>query len=383
MPRPPLPLETWGKIRRTTVDGKQTAIAYYRDSDGHTRPMQRQGKTAADAERRLVKALRDRLAPTTEYLTRESTLQELASQWMVEINGSKRATSTKRRYQAAIDAHVNKAVGAVRIREATVPRMQRFVDAVAKNAGDGQARMMGVVITGMFGLAVRYGAADSNAGKDLLLPSVEREAVRAPSIDDVHTLRTIFAAYDAKPAARGNSVRDLAGIIDMLLATGARIGEVLALRWSKDVDLGMDKVSITGTVVYEKGKGVYRQEIPKSDESNRVLTLPTFAVDMLTRRRVDSYCDWVFPSATGKLRYPENVRQQWGVAVKGSTVEWMTTKSCRKAVATVIRNSEGLKAASEQLGHAGEGVTSKHYVERNLERRDMSQHLDVFVENSE
>jgi hypothetical protein len=67
--RPPLPLETWGKVSRTVVNGKPTAIAYYRDSDGRTRPMQRQGSTAAAAERNLLAALRDRLTPTTEYLT--------------------------------------------------------------------------------------------------------------------------------------------------------------------------------------------------------------------------------------------------------------------------------------------------------------------------
>lgn len=31
MARPPLELETWGRIRRTTVKGKPTAVAYYRD----------------------------------------------------------------------------------------------------------------------------------------------------------------------------------------------------------------------------------------------------------------------------------------------------------------------------------------------------------------
>ena len=35
MARPPLELETWGKIRRTTVDGKPAAVAYFRDVQDH------------------------------------------------------------------------------------------------------------------------------------------------------------------------------------------------------------------------------------------------------------------------------------------------------------------------------------------------------------
>lgn len=48
--------------------------------------------------------------------------------------------------------------------------MQRFVDLVAASSGESLARMLGVVLTGMFGLAVRHGAADFNVGRDLLLP---------------------------------------------------------------------------------------------------------------------------------------------------------------------------------------------------------------------
>ncbi|WP_344753148.1 tyrosine-type recombinase/integrase [Leifsonella bigeumensis] len=326
-------------------------------------------------------ALRDRLAPTAEYLTRESTLQQLADQWLADVWKSKRAVATKERYSSTVRAHVNKAVGEVRVREATVPRMQRLVDRVAESSGEGQARMLGVVLKGMFSLAVRYGAADSNIGSDLLLPTVDRGTVRAPSIDDVKLLRSLLTAYDSKTPARGNAIRDLADIGDLLIGTGGRIGEILALRWD-DVDLA-GRVTITGTVTRERGRGIYRQDIPKSDSSNRTLTLPTFVVDMLATRRVNAYNEWVFPSATGTLRWPENVRQQWATAVADSPVEWMTTKACRKAVATVIDAELGLEAAKDQLGQSDIGVTRRHYVARNLARPDRSELLNVFAENSE
>lgn len=69
MARPPLPLETYGKISETERNGKPAAITYYRDSDGVTRRMLRTGKTYPAAKRALVEALRDRLAPAGDVIT--------------------------------------------------------------------------------------------------------------------------------------------------------------------------------------------------------------------------------------------------------------------------------------------------------------------------
>lgn len=365
-----------------TIAGKPTAIAYYRDSDGITRPMQRQGKTPAAAERALLEALRDRLAPSREYLNRDSTLELLSIQWVEEIRKSKRAASTKERYEGTVRAHVNEAVGGVRVREATVPRIQRIIDRVAKNSGAAQARMLGVVFKGMFGLAVRMGAADSNVGLSLLLPPVETKEVRAPTIAEIRIMRAAFKTFDRVEPKRGDSIRDLADVGDMLAGTGTRIGEVLALRW-QDIDLNAGTVSITGTVSRIRGQGIFRQDFPKSQSSMRTLSLPRFVIDMLVRRRVRSYSEWVFPSSTGKLRWPENVRQQWDLALEKTSVSWMTTKACRKAVATLLDDEIDVDAAKDQLGHSGKEVTSKHYLERKMSRPDRSLTLDAFAENPE
>lgn len=378
MGRPPLILETWGRIRRTTIGGKPAAVAYYRDSDGVTRKMQRQGPTPAAAERALTEALRDRVAPTGEAITRESTLAELAKVWLLEIEAQGKATSTVERYRSTVHSCINEHVGAVRIREATAPRLQRIVDRVAERT-PAQARMLGVVLSGMMSLAVRYGAAPHSTADELRMPERAEDEVRAPSVDEIRALRVAMAAYDAKPAHRDGSIRDLAALVDVMIGTGCRPGEALALRWD-DVDLSEGKVLLNATVVRVPGEGLVRQEKPKSEASRRKLTLPGFVVDMLTARRVGSYSEWVFPSATGTLRWPENVRVQWKTAVTGTRVAWMTPKSCRKAVATVL----GVEAAQLQLGHADPAVTSRHYVEKPLERPDMASKLDTFaVENSE
>lgn len=315
--------------------GKDTAVAYYRDSDGVTRKMQRQGSTPAEAERNLTKALRDRVAPTGEQITRESTLSALAEEWLDEVRAEKKAIATVARYESTVRAQINEHVGKVRIREASPPRLQRILDRVAVNSGPAQARMLGVVLAGMMSLAVRYGAATSNTADELRVPQREKAAVRAPTIKDVWALRGAMAAFDKSPTHRDGSLRDLADFTDLLLGTGCRPGEALALRWD-DLDLGKGFVTISATIVRSAGQGLVRQEAPKSERSRRKLALPGFVLDAFAKRRVEAYCEWVFPSAVGTLRWPENVRVQWRAAIRETSVEWMTPKDCRKAVATVL-----------------------------------------------
>lgn len=49
-------------------------------------------------------------------------------------------------------------------------------------------------------------------------------------------------------------------MVDLMLATGARIGEILALHWA-DLNLAATRPTLTicGTLVFVKGMGFFRQ----------------------------------------------------------------------------------------------------------------------------
>lgn len=72
-----------------------------------------------------------------------------------------------------------------------------------------------------------------------------------------------------------------------MLGTSDRIGEALALR-KRDVNDSVSpmQVTVAGTLVVVKGKGVYRQDHPKTSTSRRVLQVPEFTAKVL-RRRLD------------------------------------------------------------------------------------------------
>jgi len=71
--------------------------------------------------------------------------------------------------------------------------------------------------------------------------------------------------------------------------TGTRIGEALAVRW-EDLDSSEQPptLTISGTIVYVKGKGFYRQPWTKSDAGYRTIVLPKFVVAILEWRRAEA-----------------------------------------------------------------------------------------------
>ena len=53
---------------------------------------------------------------------------------------------------------------------------------------------------------------------------------------------------------------DMSDLLELMLATGGRIGEVLALRWS-DVDFDAKSLLLDATIRTESGKGTYRKPL--------------------------------------------------------------------------------------------------------------------------
>lgn len=165
-----------------------------------------------------------------------------------------------------------------------------------------------------------------------------------------------------------------------MLATGARIGEILALRW-EDLDLAAERPTLTicGTLVFVKSQGNYRQPWTKSDAGYRRIVLPRFAVGMLMARKLDAPDnphDAIFASRRGTWLSPNNVRRQWRQARADTDLAWVTPHTFRKTVATLIKEEKDTKSASAQLGHSSEEVTDTYYIAKPVQAPDVSDILE-------
>lgn len=104
----------------------------------------------------------------------------------------------------------------------------------------------------------------------------------ALTVDDAMSLRRALRNEDAAVRA------ELPDLVGLMLATGCRINEALAVPWGQvDLKSEVPTVSIMATMMRLRGRGLVLQAHPKTDASKRSLKLPAFAVEMLLRRSVE------------------------------------------------------------------------------------------------
>src|ERR1035437_9573124 len=109
MGRPPLPVGTYANISvRRVAPGRHRARCRFRDYDGQVRYVVRFGPSQSAATRNLKAALVDRVAAAGPAdLARTSKVADLSALWLLEIEASELAKSTKARYSTIVSQFIN------------------------------------------------------------------------------------------------------------------------------------------------------------------------------------------------------------------------------------------------------------------------------------
>jgi integrase len=235
----------------------------------------------------------------------------------------------------------------------TTPVLDRFIAKIKKDVGPPTARTCRSIVSGVMGLAVRYGALSANPVREVeRVEGLPRKEPRALTEDE-------RAAWVVRLAGDEDAVRkDLPDLTAFMLATGARLGQTLAVVWS-EVDLERETVEITSTVIRVRGVGLVRKQT-KSRAGQRVLPLPSWAAAMLRRRFTENprLDEPVFPDARGGFRDRNNVQRDLREARGTKDLAWVTSHSFRKTTATIL-DEAGLspRIVADQLGHARPSMT--------------------------
>ncbi|UGT53999.1 tyrosine-type recombinase/integrase [Nocardia asteroides] len=410
MPRPVTELGTYGDIgTKAMPDGAWRAWATFRGYDGKGRLVDAYGPTENRAKAELRKKLANRQKQfkgrTRGKVTRDTRLSVLMDMWLAEAKRDEGVDQQSYdRYQDEIDVSKDKrakkgtvklrpALGELRVWEADTGRLDEHIQDLVAAGLKSKARLHKVILAGIMGLAVRYGALSENPVRDTARLRRRRAKPQIIERDRLNGLREQLRRWadgegiPGTPAYTHGPRRDqsVVDVADLILGSGVRPGEALAASWDQ-FDFSAESVTFTvsATVVRLKGRGLFRQEWTKTDAGHRIVTLPGFAVDMLKRLRDDPAAgricvvtalrkvggdvaevvdktSLVFPGRGGVLRDPHNFNRTWRAA-RGTVYKDVTQYTFRKTVATLIAEQSDAKTAAQQLGHSREGVTERHYI---------------------
>jgi len=372
--RPRIDIGTCGDVVfQIASTGGVRARAYYRDWDGSRRLVQASGETKAAAERALKLKLtrRAHTNPTDTALTLDSTFAKLGEYWLADIELEDRlAPATRDRYAAHLRQLVLPAFKDLTLREIGVARCDTLIKQLAHKSYN-RARQAKVVLRLAFGLAVRHEIIPRNPMDGIARLHKPPHTPDALTPKDVEAIRVAVRFWETGIVASGPKPDgQLSAIIEVMLGTSARIGEVLALR-RMDVDVTGPKPSvyIRGTITMPRGVPPYRQDHPKTAKSRRMMVVPSFTSEAI-RVRLAKMTDMtpealLFTSRNGTPLTMNNVRRQLRRVMELAGIEGVTPHKFRRTVATAINESADVELAAELLGHTDSKITIQHYIRRN------------------
>ena len=252
-------------------DGRWTAQLSYLDEDGEAKRRTLYGRTQADVRAKLRDA-RQRVESHEPVKDAAITLASWLDDWTAKaLEASDRKQATKDLYKTMVTAHLKPALGHIELGKLKPSDVEGLI---VKKRTDGLSassiRTMYTVLRGALEVAVRDGMVRRNVAAAVRRPTAERTEAVYLTIDQAQKLLAVIAGDRLESLYR------------LMLATGLRRGEALALGWT-DVDLTENVLRVRGTLS-RTSKGLQITE-PKTERSRRTVPLPRSAVESLKAHR--------------------------------------------------------------------------------------------------
>ena len=162
------------------------------------------------------------------------------------------------------------------------------------------------------------------------------------------------------------------GAMDLILNTGLRMGEALALKWT-DINFEKKTLSVTKNLITVKNRDktgpkqkLIIQEKPKTEKSKRLLPLNKGALAALEDLKTAPGYNpggFVIHTKTGAPIKPRSFEQSLELMCKAAGVRRVGVHALRHTYATrLFEKRVDIKVISELLGHSSTEITYKVYI---------------------
>lgn len=224
------------------ADGRWCAVVDLGVVDGKRRRKWVYGKTRKAVAEQL-KLLHSQQAQGVALRTSDrQTVGAHLAWWLEHVVKPKNRPNTYASYETQIRLHLAPALGGVKLRALTAPQCQELWNTLARTLAPASVAVCRTVLIAALELAYAWGDVPRNVAKLTTAPPVTRH--RPPATDQDKARALLKAAQGDRFAV----------LFHVALETGARLGELIALRVG-DVDLERRRLAIAGTMARTGERG--------------------------------------------------------------------------------------------------------------------------------
>jgi integrase len=317
------------------------------------------GKTRQIVAAKLTTAIENKHKglPVTDTQQR---LGPYLQQWLETVIRPNREPKTFQSYEQVVRLHLIPSLGKVPLAKLTPQEVQALLNSKrASRLSPRSVQYLHAVLRIALNQAVKWGLVGRNVALLVEVPKVRRPKIKPFSAEQARSLLD---------AADGHRHRNM---LTVMLATGLRLGEVLALRWV-DIDLAQRTLTVRHTLEKVTGKP-WRLKEPKSESGHR--TLPLLEPAVVALRAQQSYVadaqqaaatwhdnNFVFPSSHGTPLSSRNVERDFALLLQRAGLPHRRLHDLRHSTGTyLIAAGVHPRVVMELLGHSQISVTMDTY----------------------
>lgn len=341
-----------GSLYKRSRDGRWVAAVELDWKDGKRQRRLFTGSDPAEAMAKRDVFLSRRRDGFILPAGRSATVGQWCEHWLVNIAQPRvEPTTFHGSYESKVRRHIIPYFERVPLPEFSEEHVEAFHRHLSRSLAPASVVQVHRILSSAVKAAVIRGRIPRNPVSNVPPPRITREAA-VPSDDEI---RRILAACEEWP----NGPRWILAIL-----TGARQGEMLALRWS-DADLGEEpSVTIRRSAARVNGELVYKQ--PKSKQSRRTVAIGPAAAAALRRQRKRQVpnigSDLVFTDDYGRPVHPRADYADWQALLSSLGIGAYPVHSLRHAAATLMLEAgQDVKVVQARLGHSSPAFTQAQY----------------------
>ena len=316
------------------------------------------------------------------------TFQDFTNLWLAEY-ACKKEPKTLHRYKELLELRITPSLGHIRLDKLLPMHIMKFINDLEKaprlDGKEGTLSSTTVLhhfrlINTILNCAVQLGYISSNPANKIEKPKRIPKDILYFDEEQSQRFISILSGEDIMYQA----------LITLMLETGARRGELLALGWD-DIDFNACTVIINKSNQYIAGKGIFTKN-PKTESSNRINTLSSTVIELLKVLKTSKSKDklklgdkWknsknIFTTCNGASMHPDTITRYLPKLIKryNKSIEMdpslneeakknlylptITPHCLRHTSATLLINSGiNTKTVSSRLGHKNISTTMDIY----------------------
>jgi integrase len=317
------------------------------------------GKTRSEVAQKLTAAMAERDSGAFAIDSDNLTVGEYLDRWLTSIRDSVKPVSWEN-YQRTIRLHITPAIGGVKLAKLTPARVQALYDEKRRTMSPRSVKLIHAVLHKALKQAQMWRLVRENVATATVRPKGRVEEIKP------------LNAEQAKALLRAVAEDRHEALYTLALTTGARIGELLALRWSDlDFEAGVLRIERTRSAA----KSGPRYTTPKGGRG-RPANLTPLAIEALRRHRARQNeerllagtlwqdNDLIFPTRTGTLMRPSTVTDDHfkPTLERAGLSRSVRFHDLRHTAATLLLG-RGVhpKLVQELLGHSSIAMTLDRY----------------------